>query len=76
MSRFEAVQFPDDDRYHIDILIRPDSAILRLTFAEQAGLGEAEEMAETLNEQIESVSFQLLSVGGGPEHRSWREDVD
>ena len=42
----------------------------------QMGIGEAEEMAEALNEQIESVSLQLLSVAGRAEQENWRESVD
>jgi len=75
MSRFEAVKYPDDDRYHIDLFFNSNYATLRLTFVEQMGMEEAVEMVEALNEQIESVSFQLLSVDGRIRSREWREDV-
>lgn len=76
MSRFEAIKYPDEDRYHIDLFIKPYYATLRLTLIGQMGIGEAEEMAEALNEQIESVSLQLLSVAGRAEQENWRESVD
>ena len=75
MSRFEAAQFPGDERCHIDLLIKAESASLRLTFVESVGMGEAEEIVGALNQQIEHVSFQLHSVLGGAETQSWREDV-
>ena len=75
MSKFEAVKYSDDDRYHIDFVFNSNYATLRLTFVEQMGMGEAVEMVEALNEQIESVSFQQLSVDGRIRSREWQEDV-
>ena len=76
MSRFEAIKYPDDNRYHIDLYIHPNYETLRLTFAEQMGMDKAVEMVEALNEQIESVSFQLASIGGRTKPREWQENVD
>lgn len=76
MSVFEAIRHPDEDRYHIDLFIKPYYATLRLIFVECMGMGEAVEMAEALNEQIASVSLQLLSVAGRADQEHWREDVN
>jgi len=76
MSRFEAVKYSDDDRYHIDLFFNSNYATLRLTFVKQMGMDKAVEMVEALNEQIESVSFQLASLGGRTRPREWQENVD
>ena len=76
MSRFEAIKYPDDARYHIDLFIHPNDATLRLTFVEQMGMEKAVEMVDALNEQIESVSFRLVSLGGRTRPREWQENVD
>ena len=76
MSRFEAIKYPDENRYHIDLSIHTNYATLRLTFVEQMGMKKAVEMAEALNEQIESVSFQLMSVRARTKPREWQENVD
>ena len=75
MSRFEAVKYPNDNRYHIDLSIHTSYATLRLNFAEQMGMEKAVEMVDALNEQIESVSFRLVSLGGRTRPREWQENV-
>jgi len=75
MSKFEAVKYPDDNRYHIDLFIHANNATLRLNFVEQIGMGKAVEMVDALNEQIESVSFQLMSIGARTKPREWQEHV-
>ena len=76
MSRFEAVKHPDEDRYHIDLFIHPSYATLRLNFVQQTGMKKVVEMVEALNEQIESVSFQLVSIGARTKPQEWQENVD
>ena len=76
MSRFEAIKHPDKDRYHIDLFIHPSYATLRLNFVQQTGMKKVVEMVEALNEQIESVSFQLVSVRARIKPREWQENVD
>ena len=75
MSKFTVVQYPGDDRWHLELFIEQNSSTLRFTFMGQTGWGEAEEMAKDLNKQIESASSQLSSVGIGPKSERWRQDI-